>query len=172
LNEAQYAVIKAFCGTEFNNVMMVGGPNQSIYGFTTSSPRYMRQFVNEFHATEIELAENFRSSKVVVKVARTLEPTYSVSGQLPILGYAGLLAGVDEEDEAKLVADEIERLCQDGHPDVEGPLTPASCAVLGRTRYALLTVEKELADRGIPYFKRVTSLHETSLSWLTTSNLP
>jgi len=160
LNEAQYAVIKALCGTEFNNVMMVGDPNQSIYGFTTSSPKYMQQFVREFHATKIELDENFRSSKVVVDIARTLEPTYSVNGQLPISGHAELLVGDDEEDEAKLVADEIERLCEDGHPDIEGPITPASCAVLGRTRYTLLAVEKELAERNVAHFKRVTSLHE------------
>jgi DNA helicase-2/ATP-dependent DNA helicase PcrA len=32
--------------------------------------------------------------------------------------------------------------------------------VLGRTRYALLAVEKEFGSREIPYFKRVTSLHE------------
>jgi DNA helicase-2/ATP-dependent DNA helicase PcrA len=32
--------------------------------------------------------------------------------------------------------------------------------VLGRTRYTLLAVEKELGSRGVPYFKRVTLLHE------------
>jgi DNA helicase II / ATP-dependent DNA helicase PcrA len=160
LNEAQYAVIKALCGAEFNNVMMVGDPNQSIYGFTTSSPKYMQQFVREFRATKIELDENFRSSKIVVDIARTLEPTYSVNGHLPIAGHAELLVGEDEGDEAKLVADEIERLCKEGHPDIEGPITPASCAVLGRTRYTLLAVEKELLGRNVSYFKRVTSLHE------------
>ena len=160
LNEAQYAVVKALCGAELTNVMMVGDPNQSIYGFTTSSPRYMQDFARDFRATKIQLGENFRSSKVVVKIARALEPTYSVQGQLPIKGHAELLVGDDEEGEAKLVADEIQRLCKEGHPDIEGPITPASCAVLGRTRYTLLAVEKELGSREIPYFKRVTSLHE------------
>ena len=37
LNEAQYAVICALCGDSFKNVMMVGDPKQSIYGFNTSS---------------------------------------------------------------------------------------------------------------------------------------
>lgn len=53
LNEAQYAVVKALCGTELTNVMMVGDPNQSIYGFTTSSPRFMQDFARDFHATKI-----------------------------------------------------------------------------------------------------------------------
>jgi DNA helicase-2/ATP-dependent DNA helicase PcrA len=160
LNEAQYAVVKALCGADFNNVMMVGDPNQSIYGFTTSSPKHMKDFARDFGATTISLDENFRSSKVVVDIAHALEPTYSVKGQLPIKGHAELLVGADEEGEANLVADEMQRLCKEGHPDIEGPISPASCAVLGRTRYTLLAVEKELGSRGVPYFKRVTSLHE------------
>jgi DNA helicase II / ATP-dependent DNA helicase PcrA len=160
LNEAQYAVIKALCGTGFNNVMMVGDPNQSIYGFTTSSPRYMQDFTREFGATKIALDENFRSSRAIVEIARSLEPTYVVKGQLPIKGQVELLVGDDEADEATLVAEEVLRLCREGHPDIEGNVTPASCAVLGRTRYALLPVEKEFGSRGIPYFKRVTALHE------------
>lgn len=160
LNEAQYAVLKALCGSEFKNVMMVGDPNQSIYGFTTSSPKYMQDFARAFHATKITLDENFRSSKVVVEIAHALEPSYSVKGQLPIKGNAELLIGNNEEGEARLVADEIQRLCKEGHPDIEGPITPASCAVLGRTRYTLLAIEKELASREVPYFRRVTSLHE------------
>lgn len=160
LNEAQYAVVKALCGPDFKNVMMVGDPNQSIYGFTTSSPKYMKDFERDFSAMKIALGENFRSSKVVVNLARSLEPSYSVKGQLPIMGHAELLVGDNEEGEARLVADEIERLCKEGHPDVEGQITPASCAVLGRTRYVLLAVEKELSSRNIPFYRRVTSLHE------------
>jgi DNA helicase-2/ATP-dependent DNA helicase PcrA len=96
----------------------------------------------------------------VVDIAHALEPTYAVKGQLPFKGQVELLVGEDEDDEAKLVAEEILRLCEQGHPDIEGNVTPASCAVLGRTRYALLAVEKEFGFRGIPYFKRVTALHE------------
>ena len=33
LNFAQYQVVKALCGENFSNVMMVGDANQSIYGF-------------------------------------------------------------------------------------------------------------------------------------------
>lgn len=160
LNEAQYAVVKSLCGSDFKNVMMVGDPNQSIYGFTTSNPKYMKDFERDFHAKKISLEENFRSSKVVVDIAHALEQSYSVKGQLPIKGRAQLLVGDDEEGEARLVVDEIRRLCKEGHPDIEGPVTPASCAVLGRTRYTLLAVEKELASRNMPFYRRVTSLHE------------
>lgn len=160
LNEAQYAVLEALCGTEFRNVMMVGDPKQSIYGFNTSSPEFMWRFRDEFKAQVVEFTENFRSSRAVVDVARALDPKYQVQGQLPVEGSATLLVGADEADEARQVVDEIEYLMTLGHHDVEGAITPSSCAILGRTRFALMVIENELRDRGIPYYKRLTPNHE------------
>lgn len=76
LNEAQYALLCALCGDSYKNVMMVGDPKQSIYGFNTSSPEYMEKFRLEFAAKQIELTENFRSSRAVVDVARSIDPNY------------------------------------------------------------------------------------------------
>lgn len=160
LNEAQYAVIKALCGDGFRNVMMVGDPKQSIYGFNASSSEYLSMFKADFDAEEVELAENFRSSQAVVRVAQSLDPRYMIAAQLPIAGVAELLVGQNEEDEAKLVVDTIERLLTTGHPDVEAPIVPASCAILGRTRFALLAIERELKARNVPFFKRLSSSHE------------
>lgn len=160
LNEAQYSVLTALCGDFFRNVMMVGDPKQSIYGFNTSSPEYMWRFQEEFGAEKIELTENFRSSKAVVDLATALDPNYVVEGQLPTLGLVEVVAGADEEAEAKLVADKIQTLIADGHSDVEGAITWESCAVLGRTRFALMAVEAEFRERGIPFYKRLTANHE------------
>jgi len=160
LNEAQYSVLTALCGDSFRNVMMVGDPKQSIYGFNTSSPEFMWRFRAEFGATEIELTENFRSSRAVVNVAKALDPNYKVEGQLPIPGVVEVLAGADEEAEAKLIADKIQRLIVEGHEDVEDGIAWESCAVLGRTRFALMAVEAEFREREIPFYKRLTANHE------------
>jgi DNA helicase II / ATP-dependent DNA helicase PcrA len=160
LNEAQYSVLTALCGDSFKNVMMVGDPKQSIYGFNTSSPDYMWRFEEEFGAERIELTENFRSSKAVVDLATALDPNYVVAGQLPIPGLVDVLTGADEEAEAKLVADKIQTLIAEGHQDVEDPIGWESCAVLGRTRFALMAVESEFRERGIPFYKRLTANHE------------
>lgn len=160
LNEAQYSVLMALCGDSFRNVMMVGDPKQSIYGFNTSSPDFMWRFKEEFVAEKIELTENFRSSKAVVNLATALDPNYVVEGQLPIPGLVEVLAGDDEKAEAKLVADKIQTLIADGHADVEGAITWERCAVLGRTRFALMALESELRERGIPFYKRLTANHE------------
>lgn len=160
LNEAQYAVLTALCGDSFRNVMMVGDPKQSIYGFNTSSPDFMWRFRDEFGAGEIELTENFRSSQAVVKVARSLEPNYLVEAQLPVRGQASVLVGDNEEDEAQRIVAEIERLVAEGHEDIEGGVTHSDCAILGRTRFALMAVETELKSKGVPYYKRLTANHE------------
>lgn len=160
LNEAQYAVLTALCGDSFRNVMMVGDPKQSIYGFNTSSPDFMWRFRDEYGAEVIELTENFRSSRAVVNVARSLEPNYLVEAQLPVPGLATVLVGADEGEEARLIVSEIERLVAEGHEDVEGGITHSGCAVLGRTRFALMAVEAELKNKGVPYYKRLTANHE------------
>lgn len=160
LNEAQYSVLTALCGDSFRNVMMVGDPKQSIYGFNTSSPEYMWRFQEEFGAEKVELTENFRSSRAVVSLAKALDPNYIVEGQLPITGLVEVLPGGDEESEAKLVADKIQMLIASGHPDVEGPVTWERCAVLGRTRFALMAVEAEFRRREMPFYKRLTANHE------------
>jgi DNA helicase-2/ATP-dependent DNA helicase PcrA len=160
LNEVQYAVICALCGESFKNVMMVGDPKQSIYGFNTSSSEYMYRFKAEFGAQLFDLPDNFRSSRAVVAVARSLEPNYLVAAQLPIQGLAELIEGSDEEDEAKRIVDQILILSNNGHPDVEGDIEPSKCAILGRTRFALLSIEKELRERSIPFYKRLTANHE------------
>ncbi|HEX4825241.1 MAG TPA: ATP-dependent helicase [Candidatus Polarisedimenticolaceae bacterium] len=160
LNEAQYAVLTAMCGDEFKNVMMVGDPKQSIYGFNTASPKFMDRFAEEFNAATIELKENFRSSKAIVRAASSLQESYSVSGQLPIAGELGLLVGENEENEASLVVAKLKELSKHGHRDVEGSISWSRCAVLARTRFALLHVEKALKNGSIPYYKRVSVIHE------------
>ncbi|MBB3014028.1 ATP-dependent helicase [Cupriavidus alkaliphilus] len=160
MNEAQYAVICALCGETHRDVMMVGDPRQSIYGFNKSGPEYMDRFGAEFGAKRVELTANFRSSRAVVKFAQTLDSSYMVHQQLPVPGNVEVLRGEDEKHEATLIADELQRLFAEGHPDVEGGLQPSKCAVLGRTRYALLSIEDEFKERGIEFFKRLSANHE------------
>lgn len=162
MNEAQYAVITALCSDTHRNVMMVGDPRQSIYGFTKSGPEYMERFGDEFHASRVSLSANYRSSRAVVDFAQSLDENYMVDQQLPIPGVVNVLKGADEDDEATQICDELERLFRDGHADVEGGVQPGKCAVLGRTRFALLTIEAKLKERGITYYKRLSANHENA----------
>lgn len=155
LNFAQYEVIKALCGDSFNNVMMVGDANQSIYGFNGSDSDFMtKSFVDDFSPVIYKLNDNYRSAKRIVEFANRLEHYDSVTNYV----YDGELLAKkleDESTEAKFVADKIEELIQNGHPDVEGQLSVNRMAVIARNKYVFSHLEKELSDRNIPFsFKK------------------
>lgn len=160
MNEAQYAVVCALCSDGYRNLMMVGDPKQSIYGFNTSGPEYMERFRIDFEPRVIELNENFRSSKEVVRMAQSLDPNYMVEAQLPISGEVRILTGVNEENEAEVIVEKLQQLFVNGHPDVEGGIEPSKCAILGRNRFVLLAVEKELRKHNVLFYKRLTANHE------------
>ncbi|MEQ8462925.1 ATP-dependent helicase [Coleofasciculus sp. E1-EBD-02] len=164
LNEAQYQVICALCGSEYRHVMMVGDPKQAIFGWNGADPKYLERFERDFQAKRIEMRENFRSSKAVVRTAKKLDPNYRVEGSedsLPILGYIHLLVADDEKNEAILVVNYLQALIKQGHPDIEGSLTLEHCTILGRTRYVLSEVEEELSQRQIPYYKQLSPQDES-----------
>lgn len=157
LNFAQYQVIKALCGDSFNNVMMVGDANQSIYGFNGSNSDFMtKSFVTDFSPVVYKLNENYRSAKKIVEFANRLEHYDSVTNYV----YDGDLAATklaDEGAEARFVVDKIEKLMRNGHPDVEGQLFADRIAVIARNRYVFSYLEKELSDRAIPFFFKKNS---------------
>jgi len=155
LNFAQYQVIKALCGDSFNNVMMVGDVNQSIYGFNGSDSDFMtKSFVADFSPAVYKLNDNYRSAKRIVEFANRLEHYDSVTNYV----YEGELLATklaDESAEAKYVADKIEELIKNGHPDVEGQLSENRIAVIARNKYVFSHLEKELSDRNISFsFKK------------------
>lgn len=152
LNFAQYQVIKALCGDDYYNVMMVGDANQSIYGFNGSSSEFMtKSFLADFNPTIYKLNENYRSAKRIVEFANRLEHYDSVTNYV----YDGELIATklaDEEGEAKYIADKIEQLMEEGHPEVEGSISPEKISVIARNRYVFSHLEEELTNRGIPFF--------------------
>lgn len=157
LNYAQYEVIKALCGASFNNIMLVGDENQSIYGFNGSDSTLMSQaFVKDFSPTIFVLNENFRCSKAIVNYANTLE----TSGDFPNCYYEGelrLFPFQTEQDEADFIVSKINYLVQNGHPDVELPITYDNIAIIARNKYVFSDIEKALSNANIPFYFRKTT---------------
>jgi len=157
LNEAQYRLLTSLCGATFKNVMAVGDPKQAIYVWNGADPKYLDMFVQDFNATRIVLNENFRCSKAVVTAARLLDSSYSVEGQLPVEGKVELIVCEDEAAEALAIIERLNTLIADGHPDVEGEISLGSCAVLGRNRFVFGSLETELKQREMSFYKRVSA---------------
>ena len=158
LNRAQYSVVKAIAG-EAANLLMVGDPNQSIYGFNGSSSKYMCEwFVEDFKAKEYRLDENYRSSQKVIEAARAIEPTFEVKGILPIAGEVEVQCFQNEEEEASWVVGKIRMLLNQGHKDIEGEkCTLEQCIVLARNRYVFNSLEALLKSHGVNYNLRTST---------------
>jgi DNA helicase-2/ATP-dependent DNA helicase PcrA len=158
LNKAQYSVIKAIAG-ESASILMVGDPNQSIYGFNGSSPKYMCDlFISEYGAKQYNLDENFRSSKAVIDAAKVIEPSFEMKGILPIAGEVTIQSFQNEADEADWVIEKLLFLVNDGHADIEGTnCTFEKCAVLARNKYVFASLEERLQQEGIKYNLRVSA---------------
>ena len=161
LNEAQYQVLRALCGYEHRNVMMVGDPKQAIFVWNGAHPKYLDQFEHDFGAKIVSMNENFRCSQAVVMAAKALVHEYEIEGQPVLKGSIDLIEANDEQQEAALDVDYIIKLISSGHDDIEGKLTLERCAFLARNRYALNHVEAELKNRQIPYYKQLSAQQES-----------
>lgn len=150
-NAIQCSIVEKL-GGDRPNVMAVGDPAQSIYGFRGSAPRTMFAFLECWpDAQVINLDVNYRSGPDILVVAnavdrsmrerfdRELAPAPGAFGYRPKLV---TLPGF--EDEAAYIADEVLRRKADGTGLEEQ-------AILVRSMSAARHVEAELVRRRIPY---------------------
>lgn len=163
LNEASYQLIRALCDNENKNIMLIGDPNQSIYGWLGSSPEYLEKFKLDFNASLIILDENYRSSKAINKVAQALIPNRVISGYTPNDGDICIIVSEDEEDEAFKIAEYIESLINNGHPSIKNKITLDSFAILSRTQFALLPIKQEFEKRNWNHFMNYFPQNESQV---------
>jgi len=155
LNAVQYALIRTL-GEKAESVLLVGDPNQAIYGFNGSSKRFMlEKFPEDFGAKQLELRENFRSSRAVIQAASALYEGSIDLDNVALDGELVLEPCVDEETEAGWVADKVRALLATGsHPEIDGPITLDRIAVLARNRYVFGPLQGHLTEAGIDFYLR------------------
>ena len=158
LNNAQYKVLLAITKGEHKNVMLVGDPNQSIFAFNGSSPDFMTvNFVEDFNPEIIELKENYRSSKAVLRAAEKIIPGSSDIINTVIEGIFEMHKLADEKQEAEWIYDKIMELINIGkHENIEGNITHENIAVLARNKYIFNTLEKILSENDTPFYYKMT----------------
>jgi DNA helicase-2/ATP-dependent DNA helicase PcrA len=154
LNKLQYFLLKSLCGNIIKNVMMVGDPNQAIYGFNGSASSFMQEdFVSDFKAQKITLDENYRSSKSVIEASNILMGLEVEAINYVINGIFQIKDAETEIDEAKLVVNGIKKLINlKSHNDIEGEITFDKISVLGRNKFVFKHVEELLIKEDIPYY--------------------
>jgi DNA helicase-2/ATP-dependent DNA helicase PcrA len=131
---------------------VVGDADQSIYAFRGATIRNIEEFTRDFpDATVIMLEQNYRSTQNILAAANAVvsrntgrmpKNLWSDQGDgPPITGYVA----DSEHDEAAFVAEEVDRLAD------EGEATPGQVAVFYRTNAQSRVFEEVFIRAGMPY---------------------
>ena len=174
LNKAQYEFIKALCGEKIRSIMMVGDPNQMIYGFNSSSHDYLcKNFLEDFNPTQYVLKENFRSSKSVIKLAQKLKRGVQIESNFIITGRSEIIELESEEDEALWICKKINNLLLENNDnEIEGEISLNKMVVIARNQFAFKSLEKKLKSHGFSYFLKKSERYiEPSSAFVKTLDL-
>lgn len=153
LNKIQYEFIKTLCGESITSILMVGDPNQMIYGFNGSSSEYLcSHFVTDFKPTLHMLKENYRSSKAIVHTANKLKPHSQKESDFALQGAVTIESQTNEFDEASWIVNQIKYLLElKTHDEIEGEITPSKMVVIARNRYVFSALEEALKNAEIRF---------------------
>ncbi|MFA6411233.1 MAG: ATP-dependent helicase [Syntrophales bacterium] len=156
LNKAQYEFIKALCGDSIKSILMVGDPNQMIYGFNDSSEKYLTEhFVNDFNPTAHRLTENYRSTITVIQAANKLKPGAHYEENIVLPGICEITSHANEEDEASWICDTVQKFIGTTSEELEDTIGLEKFVVIARNRFVFSALEDELKKRQIPFaFKK------------------
>ncbi len=149
-NRAQNSLV-LMLGAEHRNIFVVGDADQSIYRFRGATLRNILDFESAFEDTAVILLEqNYRSTQNVLDAANAViahnpgrhpKRLWSDADRgEPITWYRA----VDENDEARWVVREIQRLADDGH-------ALSDMAVMYRINAQSRAVETALNTADLPY---------------------
>lgn len=152
VNTVQYVFAKQISG-QYHNLFAVGDEDQSVYAFRGANMRYVLQFEDDFpDAKLILLEQNYRSTQAILDVASALinaSERRKHAKRLWTQNAKGievtLREAYNEEEEARLVCDELERLRSKGETQFK------DCAVLYRTNAQSRALEEAFLTRGIRY---------------------
>src|SRR5204863_2586718 len=131
-NHAQYVLVREIVGTarrgagdgsgaEPAELCVVGDADQSIYAFRGATIRNILQFEEDYpDATTILLEQNYRSTQTILNAANaviTKNPNRKPKRLWSDQGDGETIKGYvaeNEHDEAAFVAQEVDKLCDDG----------------------------------------------------------
>ena len=150
-NIAQYALVKLLA-REHGNLCVVGDEDQSIYSWRQADIRNILSFEADFpKAQVVYLEQNYRSTKTILKAAREVIAANHMRKEKNLWtsnetgSQITVVEAYDEEEEAQFVADEVERLVE------EGTYVFRDFAVMYRTNAQSRALETAFRRRRLPH---------------------
>jgi DNA helicase-2/ATP-dependent DNA helicase PcrA len=149
-NHAQYVLLQLLTDVS-KNIMAVGDPDQSVYGFRGADIRNILDFEKDFPNTKvIPLEQNYRSTNTILQAANTVISHNRERKEKNLWSDLGegepvrVVETEDEHSEARFVAVEIAARIEEGYSARE-------IAVIYRTNAQSRVLEDVLVRQGIAY---------------------
>ena len=149
-NEAQFALTALLSGG-YGNIMVVGDDDQSIYKFRGATIENILNFDKTFPSAKvIRLEQNYRSTQNILDAANAVIRNNTGRKGKTLWTNAGegekihLKKVFDHNEEARYIADKIEKMVSDGKQFRD-------FALLYRNNAQSSTIERTFAKSGIPY---------------------
>jgi DNA helicase-2/ATP-dependent DNA helicase PcrA len=149
-NLAQAEILKLLA-KEHRNLFVVGDDYQSIYGFRASKVELIINFEKDWPgSTVIPLDINYRSTANIVEWSNRLIAHNENQYPKQVMAYQKwhkdpvIITAYDEDEEAEIIANEIETIFNDGYK-------PKDFAVLYRTNAQSRAIEEAMIHSKIPY---------------------
>jgi len=149
-NEVQYKMTKILA-KKYQNIFVVGDPDQSIYMFRGANFRNILNFEKDYHNTKvIPLEENYRSTKMILDAANSVIKNNKERKEKDLRSNNGVgvkvkyLRSYDEKHEITLVVEQIKELLTNGYQKKD-------IAVFYRTNAQARVVEEQFLKSNIPY---------------------
>ncbi len=149
-NEVQYKLTKLLA-KKYQNLFVVGDPDQSIYMFRGANFRNILNFEKDYqNTTVIPLEENYRSTKMILDAANSVIKNNKERKDKNLRSNNGVgvkvkyLRSYDEKHEITLVLEEIKHLLEQG-------TKRSDIAVFYRTNAQARVVEEQFLKANIPY---------------------
>ncbi|MBI4648189.1 MAG: UvrD-helicase domain-containing protein [Bacteroidia bacterium] len=114
INPLQYKFL--MMAAQGKTILVIGDPDQAIYGFRGSDVKLFFSFMNDFNAKEIYLSENYRSSEIILEAAGNIISNNKLKSGITMLplvkgGNKVKVYNADNPDnEARYIVSEIKKL--------------------------------------------------------------
>ncbi|MBF0523613.1 MAG: UvrD-helicase domain-containing protein [Deltaproteobacteria bacterium] len=171
INYSQFTLLRLLCSGDRPNLLVIGDPDQAIYGFRGADAGYFRQFITDYPQAEIiRLTKNYRSSDNILDAAHQVIQRNRDKDRIKVVsGIAGeqmisLADFSNDRAEADFVVKEIITLIGgSSHLSLETSRASrysqrldvgfSDIAILYRLHALSRPLEQALSEAGIPFQK-------------------